>query len=73
MQMYGNFEGFPLIKVHEVWVGVLFHDPCIIRHVGVAGTKVDPDAACQAKFVCFFVEGNKGRRETKVIYLYEYA
>jgi len=28
MQMYGNFEGFPLntyiyIEVHEVWVGVI--------------------------------------------------
>ena len=23
MQIYGNFEGFPVEIVHEVWVGVI--------------------------------------------------
>ncbi len=23
-----KFEGFPRKIVHEVWVGVIFHDPC---------------------------------------------
>ena len=28
--MYGHFEGFSRkILVHEVWVGVIFHDPCL--------------------------------------------
>ena len=28
MQMYGDFEGVSPIIVHEVWVGVIFDDPC---------------------------------------------
>ena len=28
MQMHGEFKwDFPKIMVHEVWVGVIFHDP----------------------------------------------
>ncbi len=23
----GHFEGFSLVIVHDVWVGVIFHDP----------------------------------------------
>ncbi len=40
--LYGHFEGFPFQKSCIVWVGVIFHDPCIyglswISWLAVAG------------------------------------
>ena len=37
-QIYGNFQGFPEKNmVHEVWVGVMLHDPLIC--MGPMGAK----------------------------------
>ena len=49
-QIYGNFEGFPEKNmVHEVWVGVILHDPPI--SMGPMGAKTRKRCFCLSKAI----------------------